>query len=287
MSQFWTNEKGFISRVDTSGNLSQSLPKNTGRISDGHNIRLDGSTWDTTFEQHFDRPDSQFPSVIKWLSLMAENHPKSGSNQADGIHHAQVCGEPELRSLSECIISLVIRSPKYRNSVMQSAEAFRSNIPKEERKPLIAANLYQASSFISGDTLFDGKFVLLLSDTIEFIFGDGFYNNLSFNTQCMVNGRILLPLTPHLAILWTLPMECVQEPRFCTRIADKDLVNLVNESVQIYSKECLFFRDEQPVLSDYFQKREHLIYAEGDPIRRLVGDIPGVVTPRPVIIRHP
>jgi hypothetical protein len=127
-------------------------------------------------------------------------------------------------------------------------------------------------AFIRGD----GKFLVCFSEAKEFIYGDGSYNNLNISSQHLSNARILLPLTPKIAVLYALPREYIVEPRLATLEASDELVSLINETTQIYSKECLFFRFERPHLSDHFVRREHLLYSEEDPILALVQQIPGV-----------
>ena len=121
-----------------------------------------------------------------------------------------------------------------------------------------------------------GKIVLLFTDTKEFIFGDGFYHNLVSNTDNAVFTRILAPLTPRLAVLYTCPMAYNPDPPLVTRRAKDDLVQLINSTVQIYSKECLFYRSEVPELSRHFTSHEHLEYNSGDPVDDLIKNIPGV-----------
>ena len=276
LSQYWTDEEGLIHRIDTDGSISRSTPRKTGRISDGHNIRFDSSTWDHTFEQDFDRPDSKFPDVVRWLTSITRNHPAAEESRNLSLHHHHPCKDSDLEQLCECLVSLAVRSPKFREGIVRLTEFVRSSVAKEEHKRIVAANLYQTYRLITHNTLGHGKFVVFVSESKEFIFGDGFYHNLSSNSQHMFNCRILAPLTPKLAVLYVLPMEYNPEPRLVTRRVDSDTVATINETVQIYSKECLFYRFEQPMLNDYFLAREHQVYVDGDPVDELMVAIPGV-----------
>lgn len=70
------------------------------------------------------------------------------------------------------------------------------------------------------------------------------------------------------------------DPKLMTRVANRELVMFFNETVQIYSKECLFYRSEKPRLSEHFVTREHLEYAcDDDPLDQLLDGIPGVERP--------
>ena len=79
-------------------------------------------------------------------------------------------------------------------------------------------------------------------------------------------------------------MEYLVEPRLVSLKATDELVATINQATQVYAKDCLFFRHDQPELSEYFLRREHLQYAKGDPIAALVEKIPGVRTRSRVLI---
>ena len=121
-----------------------------------------------------------------------------------------------------------------------------------------------------------GKFLLIFTRDREFIFGDGFYNNINVGSMHTFDARILVPLTPELTVLYASPMEYLVDPRLVTLEADEDLLELLNFTVQAYSKDYLYFKSEMPNLTEDFTRREHLIYREGDPIKALVKRIPGI-----------
>ncbi len=265
-----------INRIDTEGRISRSSPTGTGRISDGHNIRLN-SPWDTGFEGYFDRPDRNFPHIVNWLDSLVNSHRNSDVSSHE-VYCAHPCNEDDLQLLCEGLISLAMRSPKFRQSILRSIEFVRSSLCKEEKKTLIAANLMQTYSLVTQNPLGRGKFLILFSDSAEFIYGDGIYHNLSSWGQYLSNCRILAPLTPRMAVLYVMPMEYFTEPRIVTRRADEATVSTVNETVQVSSKECLFYRFDKPTLGEHFLQREHLVYSGGDPMETLIADIPGVRT---------
>ena len=276
LSKFWTDNKGMINRVDAEGNISRSNPTGTGRISDGHNIRLN-SPWDTRFEGYFDRPDRNFPHIVNWLESLVNLH-RNSDVSSDEVYCAHSYNEDELQPLCEGLISLAIRSPNFRQGILRRIERVRSSLPKDEHKTLIAANLMQTYSLVTQNALGRGKFLILFSDSSEFIYGDGIYHNLNSCGQYLSNCRILAPLTPRMAVLYVTPMEYFTEPRIVTRRADEATVSTVNETVQVYSKECLFYRFDKPNLGEHFLQREHLVYSGGDPVETLIADIPGIRT---------
>ncbi len=276
LSQYWTDHAGLISRIDTDGKVSRSKPFATGKISDGHNIRL-GNGWDTTFEQDFDRPDNNFPIVVNFLESLVRSHCEKTSLEKS-CQCAHACTESDLQQLCECLVSLAVRSPHFRHRILRTALDALNNVPKERHKILIGANVMQAYRRLIGNNLGRGKFLVLFSRSKEFIFGDGFY---SHNLTSMSSGcRILVPLTPLIAVLYILPGAYMVNPRLVTQEAIDEVIPIINETVQVYSKECLFYRFERPFLSEHFLRREHLYYSNGDPVEMLIEQMPGAKMPQ-------
>jgi len=112
------------------------------------------------------------------------------------------------------------------------------------------------------------------------VYGDGLYSNLYVTSQNLMNARALVPITPSIAALFARPMEYMVESRLASIEADDDLITLINTTTQIYSGDCLFFRTEQPALSEHFRRAEYLRYSDKDPVEQLVPQIPGVKSRR-------
>ena len=92
-----------------------------------------------------------------------------------------------------------------------------------------------------------GKFVVLLSNCREFIFGDGMLHN--FRTGGPVsptNPRCLVPLTPAIAVAYDCPSSCSQSVSFVTVTATLSEVEAVNEITLIYSGRHIYYRNELP-----------------------------------------
>lgn len=275
LSKRWTNTDGLIHRLDTCGKITASAPTNTACISNGHNIRLDGP-WNTTFEQVFERPDANFPLVVNYLEKLITSHAIDAStNQLGFFPH--VVDDAQLELLIECLVSLAVRSPKFRDQAIGTARSVRKEVPETEHKNLSAANIHQTYIGLKQNLSGRGKFLLIFSRGREFIFGDGFYNNIRVGSMHTLGARILVPLTPSLTVLYASPMQYKVEPRLVTLEADDDLLELLNLTVQVYSKDYLYFRNEKPIPTDYFSRREYLIYRNEDPINALVARIPGII----------
>lgn len=277
LSGHWTNKRGLVYRITPNGDIQEAPPKKLACISDGHNIKFkEPSSFEQTFEQEFDRADNDFPSVIKMLDDLSQRHPKQDRSQYE-FHSAHCCEDEFLVRLCGCLVSLVVRSPRFRNNIVTFLNGIGSSVRAADEKQLIAANMLSKQEEITKSLNGLGKFVIIFSESEEFIFGDGFYHNISMNgVHHSPNVRILVPLTPNLTILYARPMAYMTHPKIMTRLADRYLVTLINETVQIYSKECLFYRSEKPILSEHFVRREHLTIVDGDPIDQLIESIPGV-----------
>src|SRR3546814_9017759 len=81
-----------------------------------------------------------------------------------------------------------------------------------------------------------GKATAILSPNREFIFGDGFYHNLTSPSRPQNSPEILAPLTPRLAVLYARPMQYTTEHRLSTLAIGGDENETINHVVQIDRK---------------------------------------------------
>ncbi len=278
LSKHWIGSAGSLNRIDTENTQIQIFPKNAARISDAHNIYFDNAdAWQETYEHVFDRPDSAFRPVVSWLDGLVENHHQGGLER-QGEYSVHEYKSSQLDTFVSCIVSLAVRSPRMRNKVVSLVSSLRASVQKREMMNLVALNLRDLQKTLCELLYGQGKFVLLISTESEFIFGDGFYHNLPIQAHGTLHEvTILAPITPRIAVMYVRPMEYMVEPRLLARSADKSLVDLVNESIQVYSKDYLFYRSKAPTLTDYFLRNEHLLYSNGDPVAAFAKGIPGVI----------
>gem|GEM_PF-3283237 len=156
-------------------------------------------------------------------------------------------------------------------------EKHRGKLGSRERKQLISANLSRKHPALSKMMSEGGDLVILFSKTKEFIFGDGFYQNMRLtDIEQTAFPRVLVPLTPKVALLYFKPAHNYKKKRVFTRIADCKIIDIINLSVQVYSKNWLFFRNEQPKLSSHFIENENREFTNFDPVINLIGMIPCV-----------
>jgi hypothetical protein len=249
----------------------RSPPGQFGSITNAHHISYgDGPTpWDETFEPVFGPADDKFPAIVEWLlTLDAPNKP-AGADFEDRLHSQQV-SETMLADLTTCIVSLIVRSPRFRNSIRGTVQHIRGEmgmIDPEIDDSLVAMNMRDCQQRFSKALSGWGKFAVLYTDCGEFIFGDGFLHNLTSNTNLLLPRRCLVPLTPTMTILYVRPLKCRREPRLRTMRLQPDEVRFMNRTVQIYSRDFVFFRNETPEIIADFAQREFKQY----PDHRQVG----------------
>jgi hypothetical protein len=221
--------------MDPTGRVVRSSPEKFGVIRNAHHIKLDHkangpSPWDSSFEREFDRADGGFPPLIDWLARLNQVQ-----NSGHGRFTEQSANDDQLASLTESVVSLVVRSPRSREGFVALAEHFRGPLPSRERNALISLNMHRKQRMIADSIGNCAKFAVLFSQEREFIFGDGFYNNLRGVTNAPNSPKILVPLTPSMAIAITRPWRYMTYPRLVSIVLDPMEVEAVNLSVQVAS----------------------------------------------------
>jgi hypothetical protein len=280
VSDRWKDPKdGFTGWLRPNGTIKRVPPKNLGAITNGHAVKWGKDPDDTTgmdanFESEFARADSEFPKVLKWFeSLDRVDQP----NAAKEVRFLSVkATDIDLARLVESLVSLIVRSPRTREAAVGLAEGFRGPLPERERNTLTSANLWHLQRRFVDGLGTRGKFLVIYSPVRELIAGDGFFNNFG-SVSLPHHPKMLVPLTPEMAVLYARPTQYVAEPRVATLTIDADEADVLNFAVQVYAKQHIFFRREQPVVHDTFRRTEHLRFATTDnPVEQLIEYIPGV-----------
>lgn len=280
ISRRWADEDGGVHWLLPDGSQRRARPAAFGVIGNGHYIKL-GSTpgettpWDQNFEDEFQQADDQFPGVIAWLEGLEYDARIGRRNRERFV--PQLANDDEFRRMAESLTSLAIRSPMTRAAAVSLAERLRGPLPERERNTLITANLRDMHRQAMQAVGSRGKATAILSPKGEFIFGDGFYHNLTTPGMPPTSPRILAPLTPRLAVLYAVPMQYTVEPRLSTLVIDAEEAAALNEVVQVYAREMLFYRSERPNLIDDFRAGKHLRYTSSlNVVEMMVHDMPGV-----------
>lgn len=285
VSQHWADADGGVNWLLPSGEVRRSKPENFGLITNGHHIKLshtagEVSPWDVSFENEFERADSDFPQVIKWLNSLERN----ADGQAKDLKSRLCVGEApdkEFSKLVECIISLAVRSPMHREDAVRAAEYYRGPIANVERNGLIGLNIRHSHRKAVASLGCRGKAMIVYSPRREFIFGDGFFHNISAPVERLHNTKIFAPITPSVAVLYAYPMAYCEEPRLVTLVAMPEEVDRLNYAIHVYARTTLFYRSEKPEMTDAYQSGRHLRFSnEENDVERLIYCIPGVLRRR-------
>lgn len=280
VSRHWAGEDGKTGWLKPDGSVARIPPARLGVIGNGHHIKLgrnnEDTVWDQSFERVFDRADSAFPDLIGWLEGL-EHGPVRGVQELRKRFVAHPCDDAELARMTECAISLAVRGPMNREASVAVAENLRGPLPTPERNALIGLNMRNSHRLIADSIGAHGKFVVVYSQRKEFVFGDGFFHNVKNVQNAPYSPKLFVPITPHICVLVCRPSQYMVEPRLTTLVLDDHEVDLCNNTVQVYAKNAIFFRSQQPVLTEAFQRGMHLKYSHPEnPIDSLIYNIPGV-----------
>lgn len=277
VSSHWRADDGTVARMDPTGRIVRSSPEKFGVITNAHHIKLDHranrpSPWDSSFEREFDRADGGFPALINWLARLNQ-----AGDSPFGRFTEQTATDDQLTALTESVVSLVVRSPRSREGFVALAEHFRGPLPPMERNALISLNMHHKQRMVADSIGNRAKFAVLFSRDREFIFGDGFFHNLHGVANIPNSPKILVPLTPTMAVAITRPWQFTTHPRLVSVVLDPLEVDRINLSVQVHAKSELFFRSEQPELDNAFRSAKHLQFSHPDnPIDTFLTSIPGI-----------
>lgn len=281
LSEHWKNANGIVHWLLPDGSVRTAPPKNFGVIGNGHLIKLanrrgETSPWDENFEQEYALADTNFPRLIDWLRGLSRKQVENAPTRADRFL-SQPASDEQISLLVECLVSLAVRSPMNRAAAVGLAEKLRGPIPEPERSALIGSNMRRAHGRAVKSIGTRGKYVVLFSPEREFIFGDGFFHNITTPGNAPLSPQVLAPLTPEISVLIAVPMQYSPEPRLTTIVVSREEADVLNRTVQVYAGDALFYRDERPELTEEFSLGKHCSYSHpGNPIATFIHSIPGV-----------
>lgn len=280
VSAHWVAEDGKTGWLKPDGTVLRIPPKNLGVIGNAHHIKFSSkpgepSPFDSCFESEYDIADNNFPDVISWLRSLDREYLPNLDLSARFIPNDYTADR--LTALTECAVSLAVRSPRNREASVGIAEKLRGPIPRPERETLITYNIRSSQRIVSDTIGANGKYVVLFSNSKEFIYGDGFFHNICGVINRPVGAKILAPITPDISVCVIYPRHFRVEPRLSTIVLSDDEIDLCNEAVQVYSRQAIFFRSEQPEVQEAYARGEHLVYASSEnSIDLLISHIPGI-----------
>lgn len=278
VSDFWKDDEGQTHWIWPDGTIKRMPPKNLGVIGNGHHIKLgnngESTPWDECFEPVFQKADANFPAVINWLDGLDRVARPDACDQTSRFL-AQPCTDEMIGPLVECLVSLAVRSPMSREAAVGVAEHLRGPLPERERNALIGLNLRGNQRRAADSIGTRGRYAVIFSPDREFVFGDGFFHNIT-GTNPPLRPCILAPVTPRITVLMARPMRYKEKPRLVTLVISASEAEAFNQVVQIYSKDKLFYRSEQPVLVDEYRRNEHRHFSGPCIVDDLIESLPGV-----------
>lgn len=255
LAKGWARLDGRINTISQHGVPKAYAPKAIAKIPDGHNI-LVGGPWNETFEHQFDEPDNNFPGVVKWL----EGVHSEPYGTTERVRPVEIFDHWKLK-LSQCLASLIVRSPTMRHRIVLTVQDFhqRCGIPNYQVPGhLIAANMRDLYKAFSQSIDRAGRFAILVSEKEEFIFGDGFLHNFPITwLPEPMNPVCLIPLSPKVTVLYQRLSSMWAEPKAVALTLSPGEVAFCNETIEVYSKDWLYYRDKAPTLT-HFKDGKHL-----------------------------
>ena len=257
LQRFWRDDEGWVWRIDAQGSIDRSKSGGFGHIRNAHHIKIGGkpSPWDETFEHFFDKADNNFPAVVSALQTVQKPDPRHNAPFSDRL---EACWNLDrLRTmLAECIASLVVRSPGCRNLIRVGVQPFHDGAVPNHLISINQKHLLEAYSKAMGSR---GKYVLLISEANEFLFGDGMLNNFrSGGPPSPYNPRCVVPILPNIAIAYDCPIRpsTVSANIMALSVSDTE-VDEVNSYTMTYSGTHLFYRNGRPTIPDCFSICRH------------------------------
>jgi hypothetical protein len=265
VSKRWFNNKNEIHQLPWNGHYIplQTSTKKFGAIGNAHTIKYSTypTEWDESFENFFAVADGNFPNILDWL---IDLQGKQLSLQEE---------HENFDILLECLLSLVVRSPRFRNQQKLNVNIITGQKVEEN---LIKLNQKPALDHFMNELRGQGKFAVLFSKEKEFIFGDGFYHNFTHSFGNLEERRMIVPLLPNMCVFYNRPISSRRYPRLVTKELSKDDVDFINETTMAYSRDFIFYKSQKPVITKNFSDRKFFEYNPsngGDPIIKAFAEV--------------
>lgn len=274
LSNFWCDAEGFINCVSPTGKTYRSTPINIGVIRDGHAIKfanIAGQTtpFDQSFESEFQKADDTFANIIPWLQKLPREA-RIASPCRDRFQATPV-DEERIRGLIEALVSLAVRSPMNRKAAVSLAEELRGPIRPREREALIGLNLRDTHRRVIETFGLRGKIAVIYSPNREFIYGDGFFHNVVSGSSPPTASTIVAPLTPEITVLYAARDHFVVPPKLMTVVISAEEAQTLNNAVQVYACNQIFYRNEKPDITEEYRRNCHLKYEwHSNPIEQFI-----------------
>ena len=233
-----------------------------------------GSPWNQIDEHLFQSVDDNFPRIVQEL-LSGCSLDKI--NDDDGWRAFEPSDWLQ-NNLAQALVSLCMRSPRTRylaSMLGRELTGFQRGSKTDLNVSL--SNAIAGFKANSRSLRGKGKVGILRAINSEFIYGDGFYHNLRASGDVGTHARMLVPLTPEIAILYYKPTSYITEPMFSEIKLEKEFVDKLNDLVQVHSERFLFYRSLPPDIHPAFKLDEFkTVTQQSNPAIKLMESLPGV-----------
>ncbi|WP_432768176.1 MAG: hypothetical protein HEQ22_12185 [Sphingopyxis sp.] len=291
LQRYWADRQGDVAWIGSDGKLGKKrfYNRNIGYKRHGHTMFKGQGVWENNFESEFDIDDKIHNIIaalksLKPLGISLKDIRailtlllKKGRSGRDGCHFYHL-DEQLHRNLLLLLHSLLIRSPSFRSKYERFPTRFGLPQNEDVGKANMNQNYRLAKRLCANGYISLHSFVLLHSPFKKFICGDGHLDWLTCGlTANRIDGRALVPLTPHLCVYFcTLNSRRTSAPNCASLLAPQWMVDQANDIAQIYSGNRLFYLGKPPRLSPHFLNGQFLEHNNHrDPLIEVLDEIAG------------
>ncbi|NOR30329.1 MAG: hypothetical protein GQ539_04420 [Sulfitobacter sp.] len=290
LQSYWADRAGDVSWIEPGGKIEKkrSVNRKIGFKIHGHTI-FRGTVWESNFEDEFDIDNEvheiipalqgmkPFGRTLKEFFTLIKMLGKKDRSLRDMCKFYHLDEELH-RKLLLLIHSLLIRSPGNRSRYEGYPKMIGLPPDEEVGKGNMVQNYRIAKKLCQKGLISNQYFVLMHSPLKKFIFGNGSLDWLTSGLVAnRINGRTLLPLTPHLCVYFCTPQSMRSTPNCASLSLAPWMVDWVNDITQIYSKDKLFFLGKPPKITDAFRQRQFLEHKEKtDALIDMLDEIAGI-----------
>ena len=277
LQRYWKDRRGDVSWIDPDGTIAHKRVNNRKIAKNRHgHTMFRGSGWETNFEDDFESADNSVPEVVEALRGLKP----FGRTPSEFAAMMRLFFKPDRRLRDLCkfyhldealhrkvlllLISLLVRSPANRSRFEHFPESFGLPASDNVGKGNMRQSYTIAQKLCESGYLSNQYFILIHSPFKKFVFGDGSLDWLTSGLGGMnrISGRALVTLTPDLCIYFCTPMAMRSTPNCASIHAPFWMTDWINDIVQIYSRDQLFFLGKKPAIREVFRQRQFLEHDE-------------------------